>query len=186
MFASGVLVACGSSSPSAMVVGGKLAAQIIPAPYGYQVDPSSSDVQGVITPAVFDGFGGVGSPKSSGFVAGFRESYVDYSTEEGLSITLLTFKNASDAMRYLKESLPKTLEYTSPTTKAFTPIPTGIELSGTKAYGGDYLHGMVMVHAKTYAQVVYATSVSAPVPIEFYTWTKVQYDLIGTNSGKAS
>lgn len=172
------LSACGSSHPSSTTVGGQLAARVLPPPDGYQLDSSSSDEAGTITPAVFDQFGGIGSPTRSGFVAGYRQNYVDYSTEEGLSITLLEFSSASDAATYLRRTAPETLSAAAPTRKPFSLIPEAVEVDGTKGYGGDYSHAMLMSKGPVYAQFVYATSGPEPLPTEFYTWSRVQYSLL--------
>jgi hypothetical protein len=175
-----VLVACSGCSSTHQTsdqAGSQLANQVIEAPYGYQAD-STTGASGVISPAVFDRYGGFGSPAKVGFVAGFKQSYVDYDTEEGIAVTLLEFRSPAAATTYLDDTAPKTLSYAAATHKPFESIPGAIEVDGTKAYAGNYTHGVVMAKGKFYVQLVYATAGPSQTPTEFTSWAKAQYSKV--------
>jgi hypothetical protein len=167
---------CSSGHTSTLAAGSRLAARIIPAPYGYTVD-TTPGADGAISSEVFDRFGGLGSPSKVGFLAGFKQNYVDDDTEEGIAVTLLEFRSAAAAATYLKVTAPTTLSYAAATHKPFPELPGAIEVDGTKPYGGDYAHGVVMTHGKFYVQLVYATAEPSTPPVEFVSWAKAQYQL---------
>jgi hypothetical protein len=169
---------CSSSHKAAAKLSGpQLVNEIVPAPYGYTVDPTAGQ-NGSVSPAVFATYGGAGSAKALGFVAGFKQGYVDYSTEEGLVVTLLEFDSPSDAAAYLKQTAPKTLSYANATYKPFAQVSGAIEADGTKEYGGEYSRGVVAATKDYYFQMVYVTSAPSQFPTEFYTWAKAQWAVL--------
>jgi hypothetical protein len=170
-----VVSGCGSDHKlSAQQAGEQLASRVIAAPYGYSVD-STPAATGSISPAVFDQFGGFGTPSKVGFVAGFKQDFVDYSTEEGIDVTVLEFRSAPDAAAYFKATATKTLSFAAATDKPYQSVPGAIEADGTKSYSGEYAHAVVMTNGKWYAQLAYFTAAPAPTPIEFSGWVKTQY-----------
>jgi hypothetical protein len=177
LLAGCVLLAASCSSGPKQLSGTQLAAKVIPAPYGYQVD-GTKNASGYITPDVFDQFGGFGSPSKVGFVAGFKQNYVDYDSEEGISVTVLEFQSRNSATSYLSETANDTLSFASATHKPFHQIPGAVEADGTKPYGGEYSHGVVMTAGRFYIQLVYVTSEPATPPIEFANWAKAQYQML--------
>ena len=152
----------------------KLAAKIIPAPTGYLVDTTPGAI-GPVTPALFAQFGGVGSPRTTGFVIGYKGNYVNDATGEGISVTLLQFASANAAAAYLSQTASKTLAFAAATYKPYAEIPGATEADGTKAYGGEYAHGIVMVRGSYYALLVYVNEQSGPAPVEINRWAQSQY-----------
>jgi hypothetical protein len=78
------------------------------------------------------------------------------------------------------------LSFESSTYKPFTQVPGAVEADGTKAYAGEYSHGVVAVSDHYYFQLVYATTQPAQVPFEFYNWVKTQYVLLQPPSSSAT
>jgi hypothetical protein len=169
------LGACSSSASNAPTAAGRaLAKKVVPPPSGYVVD-ATPGANGQITPAVFATFGGARGPSSYGYVAGFKGNYVDRSTSEGISVTILQFKNATGANSYLKTTATRTLSFVAPTYAPYPPIPGAIAIDGTKVSSGNYDHAVAMARGRFYALFVYATTAPAPAPLEFAYWVKDQY-----------
>lgn len=169
-----LLSACGGGTSSSAEFK-KLASKVMVAPFGYKLDPTPGAV-GQITPALFDRYGGDTSPVRAAFVAGFKANYVDESTGEGISVTILQFKSPTTASRYLVETAPQTLSYAAATHTPYPSIPGAIAVDGTKPYAGEYAHGVLMVRGDFYAQVVYVNVSDLPAPIELKSWAVAQYD----------
>lgn len=167
------LSGCGSGSKSSAVAR-DLAARVIPAPDGYLLD-TTPGANGQISPALFARFGGASSAARGSFVAGFKANYVDETTGEGLSVTILDFSSPSAASAYLKQTQYQTLSFAAATYTAYSPIPGATEADGTKVYAGEYSHGVVMSRGRYYAQVVYVNLMPGPPPFEMRLWTKAQY-----------
>jgi hypothetical protein len=175
---------CGSSGSShttttapRLFTASQLTTRILPAPDGYQVDPTP-DASGAITPALFDQFGGVRSPSTLGFVTGFKQNYVNPSTGEGLIVTVLEFKSAGDASTYFTQTRPSTLSYAGATIKPFPTVPGAFEADGTKAYNDGYYHAIVDAINNFYFQVAYATPQPAPAPTELGPWAGLEYTVL--------
>jgi hypothetical protein len=170
---------CSSTHPQARanLTAPQLAARIIPAPGGYKVDPTPH-ARGAMSPALFSQFGGAGSAAQLGFVAGFKQNYVDYGTQEGIAVTVIEFSSPQDAGAYLQQTVPKTLNYAAATYKPFTQVPDAVQADGTKAYGGEYSHAVVAATRNFYYQLLYVNAAPSPAPQEFYTWAKDQWALL--------
>jgi hypothetical protein len=138
----------------------------------------TAGASGAITPAVFSQFGGSESAAKTGFVAGFKQNYIDDATQEGVVVTVLEFKSAGAAQSYLKRTEYQTLSYAGATYKPFTQVPGAVEADGTRQYSGEYAHCVVAATNQYYYQVVYAATQPSGVPIEFYTWAKTQWALL--------
>lgn len=154
---------------------GQLAFKVIDAPEDYQSDATAS---GQITPQLFSDYGGSGVTSTTGFVAGFKQNYVDSGTLEGISVTLLEFKSAAEASTYLTDTAHQTLSFADAT---YSPVPSladATEASGTKTYDGNYVHGIVDTTGVYYFQLVYEDPVSNAVPLEFADWAKIQWALL--------
>jgi hypothetical protein len=147
---------------------------VIQAPTGYTIDRTPG-ANGQITPSTFAAFGGAGPASKYGFVAGFKGNYVNQSTSEGISVTILQFASASGASSYLAATAPKTLSFEAPNYSGYQPIPGAIAIDATKVASGNYDHAVVMVRGKYYALFVYATVSPAPPPLEFPFWVEAQY-----------
>lgn len=172
-----LLMSSCSSSGGRAFTSSQLASKIISAPYGYQVDPTQG-ASGTISPALFAQFGGYGSAAKVGFVAGFKQNYVDYDTEEGIAVTVLEFHSTGAASAYLSVTAPQTLSFAAATHKPFGSIRGSVEADGTKPNGGVYSHAVVMVNRKFYIQLVYFTAQPSPAPIEFTGWANAQYHML--------
>lgn len=155
----------------------QLASKVIDAPDGFAVDPTKGS-SGQITPQLFSQFGGVQSASTTGFVAGFKQNYVDSGTLEGVSVTLLEFTDATRASDYLRQTAPETLTFANATYSPFPALPGAVEASGTKTYDGNYVHGVVASTGPYYFQFVYEDPVSSQVPVEFKSWVQIQWDLL--------
>ena len=169
-----LLAACGGGNGSSTTFR-NLAGKVIVAPFGYRLDPTPGAV-GQITRAIFDRYGGDSSPVRAAFVAGFKANYVDDSTGEGIAVTILQFKSRSAASRYLSETAPQTLIYAAATHSPYEPIPGAIAVDGTKAYAGEYAHGILMARGTFYAQLIYVNVSNLPAPIELKSWALAQYN----------
>ena len=155
--------------------GSRLRALMIKPEVGYQED-ATVGATGSITPEAFSSVGGGGSAASAGFVAGYRDNYVNNSTNEALTITIVQFKSASDASSYLHRTVGQTLKGSAPTRQPFAPIPGATEIKATKAYSGEWEYGVVMAHGVYYASVVYVNLIQmASLPLQFNQWATVQY-----------
>ena len=155
--------------------GGKLLPLIIKPPFEYAVD-AEAGATGTITPAAFSRLGGVGSAAGAGYVTGYKKTYVNDSTGEGLVITVMKFTSPARAAGYFEQTRTETMSVVAPAAKPFVQVPGAVELDGTRAFQGEYEHGVVMVHGPYYASVVYVATVAmSELPMEFYDWAKVQY-----------
>ena len=143
----------GADRLPALLTARQLTTRILPAPYGYEIDPTPH-ASGAITRALFDQFGGVRSPSKFGFVAGFKQNYVNPGTEEGLIVTVMEFKSSRDASAYFTQTRPSTLSYAGATLKPFPGVPGAFEAEGTKSYNHGYYHAIVDTANNFYFQVV--------------------------------
>lgn len=176
-----VAAACGSGqalpkSP-ALLTARQLTARILPAPDGYEIDPTPH-ASGAITSALFDQFGGVRSPSKLGFVAGFKQNYVNATTGEGLVVTVIEFRSSQDASAYLAQTRPSTLSYAGATVKRFPNVPGAFEANGTKAYNHGYYHAIVDTANNFYFQIAYATPEPSSAPVELGEWASVEYHVL--------
>jgi hypothetical protein len=155
----------------------QLTTRILPAPYDYEVDPTPH-ASGAITRALFDQFGGVRSPSKLGFVAGFKQNYLNPSTDEGLIVTVIEFKSSRDASAYFAQTRPSTLSYARATLKPFIGVPGAFEAAGTKPYNHGYYHAIVDTAKNFYFQVAYATPESSSAPVELGSWAGLEYTVL--------
>jgi hypothetical protein len=155
----------------------QLTTRILPAPDGYEIDPTPG-ASGAMTRALFDQFGGVRSPATLGFVAGFKQNYVNTTTDEGLIVTVIEFKTSEGARAYFAETRPTTLSYAGAVLKPFSSIPGAFEANGTKAYDHGYYHAIVDTANNFYFQVVYATPEPSPAPVELGPWANLEYTVL--------
>jgi hypothetical protein len=155
----------------------QLTTRVLPAPYEYQIDPTPHS-SGAITPALFEQFGGVKSPSKFGFVAGFKQNYVNPSTSEGLVVTVMEFKSSKDASTYFAQTRPNTLSYAGATLKPFPRMPGAFEADGTKPYNHGYYRAIVDTVNNFYFQIAYATIVPASAPIELGSWAGLEYTVL--------
>ena len=162
----------------AALAGSRLIPLIIKRPFGYRVDPAAG-ATGTITPAAFSRLGGTGSAAAAGYLTGYRQNYVDSQTAEGLTVTVMKFTSPAAATSYLASTAKETMSLVAPTVRSFAQVPGALELDGTRAYDGEYEHGVVMAHGAYYASVVYVTLQPVTLPMEFYDWAKVQYLNLG-------
>lgn len=176
---AGLLLSACDGGPSTSDVSKKLASKVLVAPFGYRLDPTPGAV-GQITPALFAQYGGDASSRAA-FAGGFKANYVHEATGEGISVTILQFRSAASASRYLAETAPQTLSYAGATHAAYAPIPGAVAVDGTRAYAGEYAHGVLMVRGVFYAQLVYVNVLDVPAPIELKSWAVAQYDRLSPN-----
>ena len=155
----------------------QLTTRVLPAPYGYQVDPTPH-ASGAITPALFDQFGGVRSPSESGFAAGFKQNYVNPSTGEGLIVTVMEFRSSKDASAYFAQTRPSTLSYAGARLEPFTRIPGAFAAEGTKPYNHGYYHAIIDTANNFYFQIAYATPEPSQAPIELGSWAALEYTVL--------
>ena len=160
-----------------MLTARQLTTRILPAPYGFKVDPTPN-ASGAITPALFDQFGGSRSPSTSGFVAGFKQNYVNPGTHEALIVTVIEFKTSADATAYFAQTRPSTLRYAGATLKAFHAIPGAYTATGTKAYNHGYYHAIVGTSNNFYYQIAYAAPEPTSAPVELGTWAGLEYTVL--------
>jgi hypothetical protein len=155
----------------------QLTTRILPAPYGYEVDPTPH-ASGAITRALFDQFGGVRSPSKLGFVAGFKQNYLNPGTEEGLIVTVIEFTSSRDASTYFAQTRPSTLSYAGATLKPFLGFPGAFEAAGTKPYNHGYYHAIVDTANNFYFQVAYAAPEQSSAPVELGSWAGLEYTVL--------
>ncbi|MGA3216545.1 MAG: hypothetical protein ABSD97_12760 [Acidimicrobiales bacterium] len=155
----------------------QLTDRILPAPNGYEVDPTPHS-SGAITQALFDQYGGVRSPSKLGFVAGFKQNYLNPGTDEGLIVTVIEFKSSKYATTYFAETRPNTLSYAGATLKPFPRIPGALAAEGTKPYNHGYYHAIVGTANNFYFQVAYATPEPSSAPVELGQWADLQYTVL--------
>lgn len=158
----------------------QLTTRILPAPYGYEIDPTPH-ASGAITPALFDQFGGVRSPSKLGFVAGFKQNYVNPDTGEGLIVTVIEFKSSRDASTYFAQTRPSTLSYAGATLKPFRGFPGAFEAEGTKPYNQGYYHAIIGTANNFYFQVAYAAPEPSSAPVELGAWATLEYGVLKRN-----
>jgi hypothetical protein len=175
LIGTATVAGCGGSSRP--LTSAQLASKVIDAPNGFSVDPTKG-ASGQIDAQLFSQFGGASAAATIGFVAGFKQNYIDSGTLEGVSVTLLEFKNAADASKYLKATDNQTLSFADATYRPFQSLPGAVEASGTKTYNGNYVHGVVDATGKYYFQFVYEDATSAQVPLEFGDWVQIQWALL--------
>jgi hypothetical protein len=172
------VLASGCSSPgSAHLSAAQLTTKIIPAPSGFEID-TTPGTSGQMSPEQFSQYGGDGPASKAGFVAGFKQNYVNTDTQEGISVTVLEFSSKSKAASYFKTTEYRTLSLAAPTYKPSAKLKGAIEASGTKPYGGNYVHGVADSAGDYYFQVVYADPYTADVPFEFSVWADIQWQLL--------
>jgi hypothetical protein len=175
---TGIAVIAGCSSSGTHTISAHdLATKVIPAPSGYAVDPTPG-ASGQITPDLFSQVGGVGTASRAGFVAGFKQNYVDSGTEEGIAVTVLEFSSKNDASDYFKATAYKTLSFAAPTYAPAQKLLGAIEASGTKSYEGNYVHGVADSTGRFDFQVVYENAITAAVPVEFSLWEDAEWELL--------
>lgn len=155
----------------------QLTTRILPAPYGYEIDPTPH-ASGAISRALFDQFGGVRSPSRLGFVAGFKQNYVNSGTDEGLIVTVIEFRSPRDASAYFAQTRPSILSYAGATLKPFPRIPGALEAEGTKPYNHGYYHAIVDTANNFYFQVAYATPEPSSPPVELGRWAGLEYTVL--------
>jgi hypothetical protein len=172
----GLISGCGSSGQKTLT-GSQLTAKIIPAPDGFAVDTTPGE-SGQLTTQLFSQFGGGEAASTGGFVAGFKQNYVNTGTEEGLSVTLLEFSSSAKASAYYKSTEYKTLSFAAPTYGPLPKLAGAVEATGTKQYNGNYVRGMADSTGRFYFQMVYADPNSSAVPVEFPIWAAAQWELL--------
>lgn len=167
---------CGSAgSGSHALTSKQLASYVIRAPDGYMTDQSPS-ASGQMTEAIFREI--AGTPSAKGFAAGFRQTYLNENTGEGIVITLIEFKSDLEAAHYLKATEYKTLSSADARYEPFPLVAGAVEADGTKAYGGEYSNAVVLSTGKFYMQLLYANSSAGQKPIEFREWVQAQWQLL--------
>jgi hypothetical protein len=171
-----LVAGCSSSGPK-LLNAHDLATKIIPAPSGYAVDPTPG-ASGQMTADVFSQYGGVGSAAKAGFVAGFKQNYVNSSTEEGISVTVLEFHSKAQAAAYFKSTAYQTLSFAAPTYGPLQGLTGAIEASGTKTYNGDYVHAAADSTGLYYFQIAYSDPNTTEVPTEFRIWADAEWELL--------
>ena len=177
-FSTLALTGCGSGSKDLYLSNpAQLAAHLLLPPTGFAAD-TTPGASGQMTPELFAGFGGVGSAKSAGFVLGFKQGYINAATEEGLSITLIEFSSPAKAKTYLDQTARHTLSLAASTYSPYSQLPGATEVSGTKTYDGNYVHGVVDSTGRFYFSIVYADPLTSSVPTEFTRWAEIQWALL--------
>jgi hypothetical protein len=161
----------------ALLTARQLTTRILPAPYGYEIDPTPH-ASGAITRALFDQFGGVRSPSKLGFVAGFKQNYVNSDTDEGLIVTVIEFRSSRDASAYFAQTRPSTLSFAGATLKPFPRIPGAFAAEGAKPYNHGYYHAIVDTANNFYFQVAYATPEPSSAPVELGRWADLEYTVL--------
>jgi hypothetical protein len=131
-----------------------------------------------MTRALFDQFGGIRSPSKLGFVTGFRQSYLNPSTQEALIVTVLEFKAARDASAYFAQTRPSTLSYAGATVKPFHGVPGAFEAVGTKPYNNGYYHAIFDATNNLYFQIAYASPEPSSAPVELGSWAGLEYRVL--------
>jgi len=172
----GLIAGCSSSGPKALSAA-QLTTKILPAPSGFAVDTTPGE-SGQLTPQLFSQFGGGDASSTAGFVAGFKQNYINSGTEEGLSITLLEFSSPAKASDYYKATEYKTLSFAAPTYGPLPKLAGAVEATGTKPYDGNFVRGMADSTGRFYFQIVYADPNSSEVPVEFPIWAAAQWELL--------
>lgn len=155
----------------------QLTTRILPAPYGYEIDPTPH-ASGVMTVALFDEFGGVRSPSKLGFVAGFKQSYLNSSTDEALIVTVIEFKSTKDATAYFDQTRPSTLSYAAATITPFHSVPGAFEAEGKKAYNHGYYTAIFDADNNFYFQIAYAVPEQSSPPVELGSWAALEYAVL--------
>jgi len=154
-----------------------LTTRILPAPNEYEIDPTPH-ASGAITSALFDQFGGVQSPSSLGFVAGFKQTYLNPDTGEGLIVTVIEFKSSRNASAYFAQTISRTLSYAAAILKPFRGVPGAFEATGTKPYNYGYYHAIVDTANNFYFQVAYEAPEPSSAPVELGPWAGLEYTVL--------
>lgn len=171
------LVTAACSSGHKPLTASQLTTRILPAPYGFVIDPTPG-ASGAMSQAIFDQFGGVQSPSKLGFVTGFKQNYVNNSTGEGLIVTVIEFKSSKDAGAYLAQTRPSTLSYAGATVKPLPSLPGAFVADGTKAYHDGYFHAVVGTAQKFYFQIAYESPAPSQAPVELSSWAQLEYNVL--------
>jgi hypothetical protein len=158
----------------AIAAGENLQSLIITAPEGFAEDQTNG-AAGAISPGVFSQYGGSQSASEAGFLAGYRENYVDGYDPDGVSVTLMKFDNAQKASAYFATVGRKTLSFAAATITPFTLIPGALSVAGTKEYGGEWANGIVFTTGSYYVSVVYVNADQGAPPGELKQWAKSQW-----------
>jgi hypothetical protein len=158
----------------AIAAGENLQSLIITAPVGFAEDQTSG-ADGAISPRVFSQFGGSKSASEAGFVAGYRENYVDGYSPDAVSVTLMKFDNAQSASAYFTTTGRKTLNFAAATVTPFSLIPGALSVAGTKEYAGEWANGIVFATGPYYVSVVYVNADQGAPPGELKQWAKTQW-----------
>ena len=175
------LAGCGApapvSVPTSLARGAKLAAEVLPPPRGYAPEGATGS-SGRLTPDAFTHVGGDGPAARAGFVAGYRQNYVDPATREGIAISLLEFSSPGKAAAYLKSTVPATLSGFGPVDRSFPRIRHAVAIDGTRPYAGEWAHGVVVTKGTHYISLVYFLSGPGQAPVEFPYWVQAQYERV--------
>ncbi|MGA2529080.1 MAG: hypothetical protein ABSG36_07950 [Acidimicrobiales bacterium] len=170
--------ACSSGpTATALLTARQLTTRILPAPSGYDIDPTPH-ASGAMSQALFDQFGGVRSPTKLGFVTGFRQSYLNTGTNEALIVTVIEFKSSRGASAYFTQTRPSTLSYAGATLRPFHSVPGSFEADGTKPYNHGYYHAIFGTANNFYFQVAYATPETSAAPVELRSWAGLEYRVL--------
>jgi hypothetical protein len=166
-----------TTSSAAEIAGTNLLPLIIQAPEGFSPDQTSG-ATGAVSPQVFTAYGGAAAAAQDGFVAGYKENYVDQVDPDGVAVTLFKFATAVDAAAYFSSTASKTLSFSHPTITPFNLIPGAVSVVGTKAYAGDWQSAIVFATEQYYVSVVWVQTGPGPPPVQLRTWSKAQWLLL--------
>jgi hypothetical protein len=156
------------------LAGENLLPLIIQAPEGFQEDQTSG-ATGAVSPQVFTAYGGDRNAAEEGFVAGYKENYVDEVNPDAVVLTLFEFGTAAAATAYFSHTAPKTLSFARPSITPFKFIPGAISVVGTKPYGGNWQSGVVFATDRYYASVFWVQTAPGTAPVQLTTWSKAQW-----------
>ena len=158
----------------AIAASDNLQSLIIPAPVGFAEDQTNG-AAGAISPSVFSQYGGSESSSKAGFVAGYKESYVDSYDPDGITVTLMKFNSPQNASAYFASTGRKTLSFAAATITPFSLIPGAFSVAGTKEYAGEWANGIVFATGPYYVSVVYVNAAQGAPPGELKQWAKTQW-----------
>jgi hypothetical protein len=157
-----------------VTAGNRLLPKIITAPVGFSEDQTSG-ATGAVTPSIFSQYGGTETAAKSGFVAGYKQNYIDDFSSDGIAITLFEFKDTSEASSYFSTTASQTLKFAAATVTPLRVIPGAISVAGTKEYSGEYAHGIVFAKGPYYVSVIYVNVDAGAPPGELTLWAKDQW-----------